>query len=241
MPGAAEGVLDAAADLLLGGRCAGCGRRGRVLCRPCRATLPGDPFPAWPTPTPPGLAPPYAAVPYEGLVRELVVGFKEHRLLAARRPLGDLLAAAVSLADAGAAGPVVLVPVPSTHARVRARGHDPAYSLARSAAASLRRRGEPLHAVQLLRSRGAVADQSGLDAEHRAANLAGSMWCPAAGVRRLATRLPAAHLVVCDDVLTTGSTAREAQRALQAAGLGVLAVATVAATPRRLPVRGGRP
>jgi len=41
-------------------------------------------------------------------------------------------------------------------------------------------------------------------------------------------------LLICDDVLTTGATAREAQRALQAAGLPCAAVATIAATRRRV-------
>ena len=57
------------------------------------------------------------------------------------------------------------------------------------------------------------------------------MACPARAVRRQAGRR--AHVVVCDDVITTGATAREAQRALEAAGVTVLAVAAVAATTRR--------
>ena len=40
-------------------------------------------------------------------------------------------------------------------------------------------------------------------------------------------------ILVCDDVLTTGATAREAQRALEDAGLRVRAVVTVAATRKR--------
>ncbi len=221
-------------DLVLGGRCVGCGRGGRALCRACAAALPDLPHPAWPTPTPAGLAPPWAGAPYDGAVRAMVIAHKERRVFALCRPLGLLLAGA---AEALADGPVLLVPVPSRPGTARARGHDPTYALTRSATAVLRRSGYAATAARLLVSRGGVLDQAGLDAAARARNLGGSMFCPTSSVRRLAGRR--LRVVVCDDVLTTGATAREAQRALEAAGLEVAGIATAAATVRRAPTVSG--
>jgi predicted amidophosphoribosyltransferase len=82
-----------------------------------------------------------------------------------------------------------------------------------------------------------VRDQAGLDAAERAANLAGSMWCPSYLLRPWSGVV--GHVVACDDVLTTGATAQEAQRALSAAGLVVEGIATVAATRRLLRPAGG--
>lgn len=230
-------LTDAAGDLLLGSHCVGCARPGRLLCPGCRARLPTVPFVAWPRPTPAGLALPVAAAAYDDVVQAMVLGLKEHGLHALRRPLGGLLAGAVEAAVAatGAAGPLVLVPVPSRAVTVRSRGHDPTYAVCRVAASRLRAAGLEVTVWPLLRLRSGVVDQSGLDAAGRAANLAGSMACRTPRLRALARRHPRAHVLVCDDVLTTGSTAREAQRALTGVGLGVAAVAVVAATPRRLP------
>lgn len=227
-----ESVLDGALDLLLGGACVGCGRPGRVLCRSCRAGLPAGAVPAWPTPVPAGLVEPWAAAAYEGVVRAMVLGLKERRLLGLAAPLSGLLAAAVAC-ELPRGSPVVLVPVPSQPATVRARGHDPTHALTVRAGRALGRAGLEVETRRLLRVRRRVADQSGLDATARGLNLAGALGVRVPALRRLVRGRPLVRVVVCDDVLTTGSTAREAQRALEAAGLDVVRVAAVAATPRR--------
>jgi predicted amidophosphoribosyltransferase len=176
---------------------------------------------------------PWTSAEYAGTVRALVLQHKEHRRLAARAPLGALLALAVHSAvpDTGA---VLLVPVPSRGAVVRARGYDPTRAITAQAALLSRRAGRDVRSWRALAQRGRVRDQSGLDTHERARNLAGSMRVRARALARVA-EARRAQVVVCDDVLTTGATAREAQRALEAAGVPVRAVATVAATRRRLP------
>ena len=223
-------------DLLAGSTCAGCGTAGRALCRRCRAGLPVVPVVVRPVPCPRGLAPASAAGEYAGLLRALVLALKERHRLALVRPLGALLAVAVlGLLPPAAAGgqvPVVLVPVPSRPGVARRRGHEPAKDLCRRAALLLRRQGVPAAAVGLLRV-GRVADQRELTAAERAANLARAMSVDGRRLARLAQRHPRAVVVLCDDVLTTGSTVREAQRALAASGVEIAGIAVVAATRRR--------
>lgn len=237
--GLAGMLIDSWFDLVAGGSCVGCATPGRLLCRACRAALPTAAAVRTPTPPPPGMVPAYATGPYDGVLKAMVVGYKERQMLGLRAPLGSLLALSVleAVARERAVAPVVLVPVPSRPSSVRERGLDSTTAITRRAAALLRRSGLDVRAGGLLRTRPGVVDQAGLGAAARAANLAGSITCPAPGVRRLARTTPHATLVVCDDVITTGSTAREAQRSLEAVGLCVAAVATVAATPRRVPVQ----
>jgi predicted amidophosphoribosyltransferase len=220
-------VWDVPADLLLGSTCAACGRPGRALCRRCHDLLPRRGRPARPSPCPPGLVPVMVAGEYAGALKAMVVAHKEHQALALARPLGELLAVAVRDLVGGRPGhrPVALVPVPSRRDVVRRRGHDPLLRTARVAAARLRRTGTDTAVRRLLVTAGRVADQAGLDAQARAANLAGAL-------RARPARGPG-FVVVVDDVVTTGATAREAQRALEAAGHLVLGVAAVAATRRR--------
>ncbi len=225
-------MYDAFADLVLGSTCVGCERGGRLLCRGCLAGLPVGAVLARPNPCPPGLAAPWATGAYDGLLRDLVIGHKERGLLALAAPLGLLLAQAV-VAGLQRPGPVILVPVPSRRSSVRARGHDPTYTMTSAAARHLRAVGYDASAHRLLAIRGPIQDQAGLTAQQRADNLAGSLWCPSAALLALRRRRTGGRVVVCDDVLTTGATAREAQRALEAVGVGPEAIAVVAATQRR--------
>lgn len=230
-------VRDAFLDLVLGSACLLCGTPGRVLCRRCDASLPSRAGPAWPTPVPAGLVRPASAGEYADALRTLVVEHKERTRLALAAPLGRLLAAAVLDADAAAGDggrdtDLVLVPVPSHPAVVRARGHDPVRRMALAAAGRVRRSGRRARVVPLLGVLTRPEDQAGLGATARAENVSGRFRVrPHVGIGREGRP----RVVLVDDVVTTGSTLREAQRALEAAGHGPIGSATVAATRRRRP------
>jgi len=232
--GLASELADAWSDLWLGGRCAGCERPGRSLCPACRGLLATAARVAWPDPVPAGLPPPACVSAYDGPVRAVLLAHKEHARYGLHRPLGTALAgSAALLLDRARLRPgagVALVPVPSRPAVVRERGHDPLLRMTRVAAATLRATGWSAQVVPGLRQRRRPADQSGLDARARQANLrdAFEMWA------RSRRRLQGCDVIVTDDILTTGATAAEAARALGACA-HVLGVATVAATARRRP------
>ncbi|MEF3082078.1 ComF family protein [Luteimonas sp. SMYT11W] len=203
------------------GRCLVCrepGASGRDLCPACTAALPWMPHAcvrcAQPLPTPdpvcgaclrrpPPLDAVIAAFDYGFPVDRLLPRFKFHRALAAGALLGDCLAQAT----ADAARPAALVPIPLHTARLRERGYDQALELARMLA---RRHHLPLR-TDLLRRVRATAPQSRLDAKARRRNLRNAF-----AVQRPAG-MPA-HVVLIDDVMTTGATLHAAAIALRRAG-----------------------
>ncbi|MEU5767642.1 ComF family protein [Streptomyces asoensis] len=211
---------------MLPAECGGCGSRRTVLCPRCRTALGGaEPFRVRPVPRPPGLPAVHAAARYADEVRAVLLAHKERGALALARPLGSALAGAVraGLGEAGVGvgegeaprspDGVLLVPVPSSRAAVRARGHDPARRIALAAAGELRRAGVPARVAAVLRQRRAVADQSGLDARGRLDNLVGALTVVPGGVRVLR----GGPVVLVDDVVTTGASLAEAARAVRAA------------------------
>jgi predicted amidophosphoribosyltransferase len=235
-------VFDSWLDLMHGAVCVGCPRPGRSLCVACESRLPVRGTSVRPTPCPDGLASCFAAGEYDDLLRAMLLAHKERGAFSLAAPLGRVLATAATCAvqPSGSQGSLtVLVPVPSRPSVVRSRGHDPVLRIVRGATRQLRGSGHRVRVGQVLEQRGEVADQSGLGAGQRAANLIGSMRVRARAREALAQTREPVSLLVCDDVLTTGATAREAQRALEDSGLRVRAVITVAATRRRLSPRTG--
>jgi predicted amidophosphoribosyltransferase len=226
-------VVGALADLVLPRTCAGCGIPGAVLCRSCAALL-AAPRLAAPRRFPWGFPPTVAAGAYAGPVRPAVIAFKERGRTELARPLGAALALAVAAVTSAVPGrpcPVVLVPVPSSRAALRARGRDHVRELAGRAVTELRAAGVPASEARLLRRRGQVRDSAGLSAAQRRANLAGSFVRDGARPGAPAGAL----LVLVDDVVTSGATLTEAAAVLATDRYGdvsPLLAAVVAATPR---------
>jgi predicted amidophosphoribosyltransferase len=209
--------------------CPGCGAADVRLCPRCARDL-SAPARRLPLATP---VPAWACAAYGGPVARCVVAWKDRGRLDLTPALGSALASAVAAALAEppgpAAGRILLVPVPSSPAARRARGADVAAALARAAGTDLRRRGLAVEVRPALYQRRRVADQAGLGAAARRANLAGAL-----GIRRTSqNRLGGAVVVLVDDIVTTGATAAEACSVLAEHGARVVGVAAACWTPRR--------
>lgn len=151
---------------------------------------------------------------YDDLLRGAVQRFKYQGAVGLDRCLGTLLAEHLRPAVTEFA-PAVLVPVPLHRERLRQRTYNQSLLLARFLGRQWRR---PVAARLLERTR-ATPSQQGLAAEDRRRNLRGAF-----AVR---TPLDGARVLLIDDVLTTGATARECAATLLQAGADAVAVAVL--------------
>ena len=154
--------------------------------------------------------------PYAPPLRTIVRELKYRRRVELVARMGGLLAQAVSAACAEGR-PDLVLPVPMHWRRRFSRGHDHSRVLARAIARALKL---PI-GDELVRVRHTPA-QVGLTRAQRQENIRGAF----AVVH--AETLSGAHVLLVDDVTTTGATADEAAGALAKAGAGRVSLAVIA-------------
>lgn len=205
--------VDEILDVFLPPHCALCGQSiaRRPLCAGCLADLPW--LPPYRVPALRGFDRAWSALAYEYPVDRLIAEAKFGKQLAAARALGELLAMRppVMLRP-----PDLVVPVPLHWRRQAERGFNQAEEIARGLCRHLDWRLAP-GVCQRVR---ATPAQSALSATARRTNLHAAF-----AARPLA---PGLHVLVIDDVLTTGSTAEAVAGALRRAGAASLDLWTVA-------------
>lgn len=160
-----------------------------------------------------------AVAPYlsRGVVREFIHRFKYDHERHLRQPLAAWLADALDDERLRAQPIDAIVPVPLHPTRLRERGFNQATLLAELLSV---RAGVPMRDC-LQRTR-YTTTQTRLDREQRMENLRNAFR-----VRRNAA-VQHRHLLLVDDVFTTGSTVNECARVLRRAGAASVRVATVA-------------
>jgi predicted amidophosphoribosyltransferase len=209
-------------DLVLPLECGGCGAPSTRWCEVCARELavgPDAPRVASPR-IDPGV-PVLALGRYAGPRRQAIVAMKDRGRIDLSAPLAGVLALGVhrlllwGVLDV----PLTIVPAPTRGWAARRRGGDPVTRIATLATAA-----HPhITVVRALRMKALARDSAGLGSAARERNIAGR-------VLLTSRRVQADHeVLLVDDIVTTGATARESVRVLQSAGARVSAVLALAA------------
>ncbi len=152
------------------------------------------------------------AVSFEGRARQLILGLKYRNERATARMLANVL---VSRLDSVHRNADIVTWAPTSSRRRRERGHDQSELIARAVARLIHR---PCRSLLV---RQGLAPQTGANRQHR-------LHGPQFRARRIRS---VEHVLLVDDVVTTGATLRAAEAALYASGAGRVSTVAVAATP----------
>jgi ComF family protein len=150
---------------------------------------------------------------YSGALAEAIHAFKFSGLKRLARPLGKLITELrIPLMDG-------IVPVPVSSRTLRERGFNQTLLLSRILSRHL---AIPLQMNLLLKKRETLP-QIGLGAKERGKNLRNAF--------EVTGKLNGQGIILLDDVMTTGATARECAKTLRKAGAGEVVVVTLARSP----------
>ena len=169
---------------------------------------------------------------YEKRMRGALHAFKYDGLHPIARPLGKMLAQAIAKLAVDAPTEFLVVPVPLHRSKLSKRGFNQARLLSLQALKFLHKSHPDwkltLASTTLMRLRD-TESQAGLSPRERRINVRGAFSVSAPG------SVTAKHVLLVDDILTTGATARAASRALLKAGAASVWVATLARARRSNP------
>ncbi len=166
---------------------------------------------------------------YDDTLRTLLHLLKYDGIEGLAKRLGSLAADEV-LAIEGLPAELVVVPVPLYKKKRKTRGFNQAEVLARGLMAAVRRRRPEMQiklAGALLRRQRATESQAGLTPHERRENVRGAFFVPKP------EEIQGKHVLLIDDIYTTGATARACSKALRSAGAATVWVATVARAQKR--------
>ena len=217
--------------------CGGAGRDGMDLCEHCHQTLPFNRTAcvvcALPLPSnipdgavcgrcqkkSPYYGQAFSLFSYQQPVIWFIQQLKFNERLTHARLLGDLLATSDSIERIDADEAVCILPVPLSKKRLCQRGFNQSIELARALS---KKTGWPMELQRVQRVRETIA-QTGLDAKARRRNIRGAF--------EVIEPLPQKHVVIVDDVVTTGSTVNELSRVLKKSGVDKITVLSLARAP----------
>ena len=210
--------------------CLVCGAGDQALCLRCNENWSGEPkeimgesFPI------------FSQAIYDDLAAKIVLSAKESGFGSAKEILSLALTKSVLALlrrSEVKEGRIDLVPIPSSRRAQIRRGEDFLFELAKLTKIRLAKAapGFDFRISRVLKVRKLIRDQSGLSERERDLNLSGAFYAD--------LKIPiTTQLVILDDVVTTGSTLREANRALKERNLTALGAATACASQRRLLIR----
>jgi ComF family protein len=166
---------------------------------------------------------------YQGRMKAAIHALKYERPHPAARGLGRLLAQAIAQLAGEAPLEMLVIPVPLHRAKYADRGFNQARALAEQALRFLRKSHPEwqltLAPSTLMRLR-ATESQAGLTLRERRLNVRGAFTVSDAAA------VDSKHVLLIDDIFTTGATARAAAQALARAGAATVWVATLARARR---------
>ena len=219
-------ALSGLQSLVFPSACVMCDRSAETICMNCEQQWSSTPhlirFNDVPT---------SSVIAYSSQVSSVVLKAKEDGNRAARRLIAETLYKSVDLiVKRDPQQPVLLVPIPSSRKAIRERGESFLHPIVKNVIKFAHSESRDWIWREILIHKKRVRDQAGLNSYERSQNLRG-VFSVRDGV--FADR----PIIVVDDVVTTGSTLRNAILALNESKMTVLGAATACASAHQFLIR----